>query len=148
MYKHSLWDNIFCSALSNKENPISTFSARYILSHSCKSSVTAHVFFVGAVHVCLFVFVYCISHVWLITAGAANCPRLGGLGSSLHLLRRKLGSLTCLRMTLLEHGTSIYSMIRTACQPDQIASLYHAWLRMWHAQMGAEELVKSSYTRS
>ena len=25
-----------------------------------------------------------------------------------------------------EHGTSIYSMIRTACQPDQTASLYHA----------------------
>ena len=25
-----------------------------------------------------------------------------------------------------EPSTSIYSMIRTACQPDQIASLYHA----------------------
>ena len=40
---------------------------------------------------------------------------LRGLGSSLHLLRRELGSLTCLRMTLPEQGTSIYSMIRTAC---------------------------------
>ena len=25
-----------------------------------------------------------------------------------------------------EQGTSIFSMIRTACQPDHIASLYHA----------------------
>ena len=51
---------------------------------------------------------------------------MGGLGSSLHLLRRELRSLTRLRVTLPEHGTSIYSTIRTACQPDQIANLYYA----------------------
>ena len=27
-------------------------------------------------------------------------------------------------MALQEHGAYIYSMIRTACQPDQIASIY------------------------
>ena len=42
--------------------------------------------------------------------------------------------------------TSIYSMIRTACQPDQIASLYHAWLPKWWTPTVAKELVKSSYT--
>ena len=31
-------------------------------------------------------------------------------------------------MTLPEHGTSIYSMNWTACQPDQITTLYHACL--------------------
>ena len=43
----------------------------------------------------------CILHqsCLTITAGTANCPILGGLGSSLHLVRRELGSLTCLRMT-------------------------------------------------
>ena len=35
-----------------------------------------------------------------IIAGTANCPILGGLGSSLHLLWRELGSLACLRVTL------------------------------------------------
>ena len=42
------------------------------------------------------------------------------IGSSLHLLKRELGSLTCLRMALPEQGAPIYSMIRTACQLDQI----------------------------
>ena len=44
----------------------------------------------------------CILHqsYLTITAGTANCPILGGLGSSLHLLWRELGSLTCLRVTL------------------------------------------------
>ena len=82
-----------------------------------------------------------------ITAGTANYPILGGLDSSLHLLRRELGSLTCLRMTLPEHGASIYSMIRTACQPGQIASLFHAWLHMWRTPTGTKELGQSSYTR-
>ena len=36
-------------------------------------------------------------------------------------------------------------MIRTACQPDQIASLYHACLHMWRTPTVAKELVKSSY---
>ena len=51
---------------------------------------------------CLFVCL-CILHqsCLTITAGTANCPILGGLGSSLHLLWRELGSLTCLRVTLL-----------------------------------------------
>ena len=44
----------------------------------------------------------CILHqsCLTITAGTANCPILGGFGSSLHLLWRELGSLTCLRVTL------------------------------------------------
>ena len=44
----------------------------------------------------------CILHqsCLTITAGTANCAILGGLGSSLHLLWRELGSLTCLRVTL------------------------------------------------
>ena len=44
----------------------------------------------------------CILHqsCLTVTAGTANCPILGGLGSSLHLLWRELGSLTCLRVTL------------------------------------------------
>ena len=62
---------------------------------------------------------------------------LGGLGSSLHLLRRELGYVTCLRMALPEHGASVYSMIRTACLPDQIASLYH---HMWGPLQGSMEL--------
>ena len=51
---------------------------------------------------------------------------LGGLGSSLYLLRRELGSLMCLRIALSEHGASIYSMIWTASPPNQTASFYHA----------------------
>ena len=47
-------------------------------------------------------FVLCILYqsCLTITAGTANCPILGGLGSNLHLLWRELGSLTCLRVTL------------------------------------------------
>ena len=62
---------------------------------------------------CLFVVCVCILHqsCLSISAGTANCPISGELGSSLHLIRRELRSLTCLRMTLPEHGTSIYSMI-------------------------------------
>ena len=37
----------------------------------------------------------------------ANCPILGALGSSRHLLRREVGSLACLRMALSEHRASI-----------------------------------------
>ena len=49
--------------------------------------------------VCLFCL--CILHqsCLTITAGTANCPVLGVLDSSLHLLWRELGSLTCLRVT-------------------------------------------------
>ena len=52
---------------------------------------------------CLFLFCLCILHqsCLTITAGTVNCPILGGLGSNLHLLWRELGSLTCLRVTLL-----------------------------------------------
>ena len=66
--------------------------------------------------------------------------------SLFYLFLRELGSLMCLRMTLSEHRASIYSMIRTACQPDQIASLYHAF-HMWCIPTGTKELVKPNYTR-
>ena len=70
----------------------------------------------------------CILHqpYLTVTAGTANCPILGRLGSSLHLLSRELGSLTAWGW-LSEHRAYIYSVIQTACQPDQITSLNHAW---------------------
>ena len=67
---------------------------------------------------CCFVCVFRISHMLTIIAGKKNCPILSVLDSSQHLLRIKLGSLTCMRMTLPEHGASIYSIIQTAYQPD------------------------------
>ena len=69
---------------------------------------------------------------------SVNCSVLGGLGSSLHLLRRELGSLTCLRMALAEHGPSMYSMSRTACQPDLITSIYYVVYQMLRTPMGAK----------
>ena len=86
--------------------------------------LSLHRWYEGGLFICL-----CILHqsCLTITAGTTNCPILGGLGSSLHFLWRELGSLTCLRVTLPRtRNLHLYSMIRTACQPDQIASLYHA----------------------
>ena len=76
----------------------------------------------------LFVACLCIvGHLYLtVTAGTTNHPILGRFGSSLHLHRRELGPIKCLRIALSEHGASIYSAIGTACQPDQIASHYSA----------------------
>ena len=54
---------------------------------------------------------------------------------------------TFLRTTLSEHRSCIYSMIRTASQSGQIASLIHALLHMWRTQTWTNELVKLSYTR-
>ena len=60
----------------------------------------------------------CILHqlCLTITARTANCPILGGLDSSLHLLWRELGSLSCLKVTLprtrslhLEHDLNCLS---------------------------------------
>ena len=49
----------------------------------------------------------CTASYLTITAGTVNCPILGGLGPSLHLLRRELGSLMSLRMALSEHQVPI-----------------------------------------
>ena len=45
-----------------------------------------------------------------------------------------------------EHGTSIYSMIRTACQPDQILASIMLDFSCGSLQWRLLELVKSSYT--
>ena len=47
----------------------------------------------------LVLYVYCVSHVLLLLQGQQTVLYWGGLGSSLHLLRWELESLTCLRMT-------------------------------------------------
>ena len=57
--------------------------------------------FWGRATTCFFFCLFILHQSCLtIIAGTANCPILGGLGSSLHLLWRELGSLACLRVTL------------------------------------------------
>ena len=67
---------------------------------------------------CLFVYTASVMFDYNIYCRGGELSCIRGLGASLHLLKRVLGSLTCLRMALSQHRASIYSMIWTACQTD------------------------------
>ena len=85
----------------------------------------------------------CILHqsYLTITAGTVSCPLLGGTGFQSAPPQEGPGVFNCLGMAFTEHRTSIFSMIWTACQPDQIASLYHTWHSKWHPPMVTKGLV-------
>ena len=70
----------------------------------CNFSPTSLYFSKTLLFVCL-----CLLYqsYWTITAGTVNCPILGELGSSLHLLRKELGFLTCLEIALPVHKISL-----------------------------------------
>ena len=80
----------------------------------------------------LFAYVYCISHVWLLLQGQRTVLYWGDWVPVYTSLGGSWGLYLAWGWLSPEHGTSIYSMIRTDCQPDQIASLYHAWL-LWRS---------------